>query len=261
MSASNLKNVVLKAPERRRRGKPGKNPSVIAEARALEPVQLRQLAGVHHAKQGRSRAKHDSLLAAGLRLLETESFRAMTIGRIASEAGCSVGTFYARFADKDAFLTAVQEYLYWRQLETARRQFSPASRRDQPTDALIQDAVAFVISTFSGEAEGVLRAALIESADKPFIWEPARRTGRQLVEIIAQVLQPRVTASVAAAIQVLYGTLINMILHDPGPMKMNDAKSRRTLVRIMQVVFASGMPFRNAISSTPETLGRPRRPR
>jgi AcrR family transcriptional regulator len=254
------RNAVMKAPERRR-GTPRKKPSLIAEARELGPVQLSQLAGVHQAKQGRSRAKHDALLAAGLRLLETESFRAMTIGRIASEAGCSVGTFYARFADKDAFLTAVQEYLYWRQLETARRQFSPASRRDQPTDALVEDAVVFVISTFSGEAEGVLRAALIESADKPFIWEPARRTGRELVKIIAEVLQPRVTTSVAAAIQVLYGTLINMILHDPGPMTMHDARSRETLMRIMQAVFASGLPLRNAISSTPETLGRTRRPR
>src|SRR5216684_6970119 len=111
----NPKTGVMKKPERRRRGTPGKKPSVIAEARALEPVQLSHLAGVRQAKQGRSRAKHDSLLAAGLRLLETESFHGMTVGRIASEAGCSVGTFYARFADKDAFLTAVQEYLYWRQ--------------------------------------------------------------------------------------------------------------------------------------------------
>jgi AcrR family transcriptional regulator len=258
MTAIDPKKASLKRPDRRVHGTPGRKPTVIAEARELEPLQLSQLTGVHQAKQDRSRAKHDSLLAAGLRLLQTQSFRAMTIGRIVSEAGCSVGTFYARFADKDAFLIAVQEYLYWRQLETARRKFSPALCGGRATDTLVEDAVVFVISTFSGEAEGVLRAALIESAHKPFIWEPARRTGRELVKIIAEVLQPRITSSVPAAIQVLYGTLINMILHDPGPLKMNDASSRRALVLIMRAVFASALPFQGAIASSPETPSRPR---
>jgi AcrR family transcriptional regulator len=254
---SKRKNAALKASRPRRRA--SKQVSVVSEARELEPAQLSHLKGVHVAKQDRSRAKHDALLVAGLRLLQTESYRAVTVGRIAAEAGCSVGTFYARFADKDAFLIAVQEYLYWRQLESARQQFSLLSRKDQPTDALVQDVILFIISTFSDEAEGVLRAALVESADKPLIWEPARRTGRELVEIIAAVLQPRVITSVPAAIQMLYGTLINMILHDPGPLVMNDPQSRGTLVRIMQAVFASGQPFPDRVGGTTESRGRPKR--
>src|SRR5579864_3374004 len=59
------------------------------------------------AKQARSRVTRDRLLAAGRQLLDRGAFEATSIADIASAAGCSVGAFYHRFADKEAFFAAL----------------------------------------------------------------------------------------------------------------------------------------------------------
>src|SRR5579864_273792 len=61
------------------------------------------------AKQARSRVTRDRLLAAGRQLLDRGAFEATSIADIAGTAGCSVGAFYHRFADKEAFFAALIE--------------------------------------------------------------------------------------------------------------------------------------------------------
>ena len=62
---------------------------------------------IRPAKQARSRLTRDRLLAAGRKLLNQGAFEATSIGAIADVADCSVGAFYQRFADKEAFFAAV----------------------------------------------------------------------------------------------------------------------------------------------------------
>jgi AcrR family transcriptional regulator len=59
------------------------------------------------AKQARSRVTRDRLLVAGRQLLEQGVFEQTTIAGLAQIAGCSVGSFYSRFPDKEAFYQAV----------------------------------------------------------------------------------------------------------------------------------------------------------
>ena len=49
---------------------------------------------IRPAKQERSRATRDRLLAAGFGLVETRDFDALSVAEIAAAAGCSVGAFY-----------------------------------------------------------------------------------------------------------------------------------------------------------------------
>ncbi|UVK43967.1 TetR/AcrR family transcriptional regulator [Mesorhizobium sp. AR07] len=205
-----------------------------------EGPSLQGIAGVHPSKQPRSLAKRNALIAAGLRLLRTKSFDEMTIGHIAEEAGCSVGTFYARFEDKEAFLILLQEYLFSAQVEDARQKFMPEAWHKIEAEDAIEAVVRFVIETFRGDAEGVLRAALVHSAAKPEIWEPARRTGRELVDIIVSLLSPKLGGGadeqIRLSLQMLYGALINMILHEPGPLKLNDPASHSSLVGVVKAI-------------------------
>ena len=60
-------------------------------------------------KQARSRATHLRILAATERLLIDEDFEAISIRRIVEEANTSIGSFYARFRDKDALLPVLYE--------------------------------------------------------------------------------------------------------------------------------------------------------
>ena len=59
--------------------------------------------------QERSRQTLERMLVATEELLETESFQDIGIHDIVQRAKASVGSFYARFADKDALLTALYE--------------------------------------------------------------------------------------------------------------------------------------------------------
>lgn len=57
--------------------------------------------------QARSRATLERIYAATERLLEHRPFQQITVQQIVREARTSVGSFYARFADKDALLPAL----------------------------------------------------------------------------------------------------------------------------------------------------------
>src|SRR5215471_12340944 len=58
-------------------------------------------------KQARSRKTRDALIAAAWKLLEAHPWQVISINDIVKVAGCSVGAFYSRFADKEALLEAL----------------------------------------------------------------------------------------------------------------------------------------------------------
>src|SRR5512137_66146 len=59
------------------------------------------------AKQARSRKTRDALIAAGWKLLARHAWDDVTISDIVKAAGVSVGSFYTRFADKDAYFESL----------------------------------------------------------------------------------------------------------------------------------------------------------
>src|SRR4249920_1960197 len=63
--------------------------------------------GVLPAKQRRGEQTRDRLIKAGQRLVAKRDFDQMSVADIAEAAGCSVGAFYQRFRDKDAFFGAL----------------------------------------------------------------------------------------------------------------------------------------------------------
>jgi len=66
------------------------------------------IAGVHPAKQHRSRAMESRLLVAGRVCLDSGDLEALNIDDVCASADCTVGAFYSRFESKEAFFTALQ---------------------------------------------------------------------------------------------------------------------------------------------------------
>lgn len=62
--------------------------------------------GRRRPKQERAKAKYDAILSAGLEVLRREGYSGATTAKIAKEAGVSIGTVYAYFADKDEIFAA-----------------------------------------------------------------------------------------------------------------------------------------------------------
>ena len=60
-------------------------------------------------KQARAKAKYDAILRAGLTVLLRDGYAAASTAAIADEAGVSIGTLYAYFADKEEIFSTFVE--------------------------------------------------------------------------------------------------------------------------------------------------------
>lgn len=65
--------------------------------------------GLQAPLQSRSQKTMQRIMDATIRLLDTKNFDDITINEIVEHADCSVGSFYARFKDKDTLLHALDE--------------------------------------------------------------------------------------------------------------------------------------------------------
>jgi len=103
---------------------------------------------IRPAKQARSRLTRDRLLAAGRKLLNQGAFEATSIGDIADVADCSVGAFYQRFADKEAFFAAVVETVL-ADIAADARQFATAELLSKAAvELVLAECITFWILTF-----------------------------------------------------------------------------------------------------------------
>lgn len=213
---------------------------------------LLDVPGVRPASQRRSLQKRDAMLKAGLDLLRNTEFEQLSIQQITSAAGCSVGSFYERFDDKDSFLLALQKQVYHRQLQEARSRLNPADWAHVPTQQTIAAAVTVVSNSFRGDAEGLLRAAMVRSAAKPHVWGPSRASSKDISDVLKAVLIDRLEGPdregrIEIAIQLLNGILLNMILRDPGPLRLDDPMTDGTLTEVIISVLEPLNPSQNTL--------------
>lgn len=139
-------------------------------------------------RQQRSQDTLEALLRASQRLLETKSFKEVTINRIIREAGSSSGSFYARFADKNALLHALHE----RFCDHAREKVRQLVTTIAPGTVCLEDLTLVLmeelIRTHSSN-RGVLRAALMEAlVDEGFV-QRVREVMRDVAKAITPMLR------------------------------------------------------------------------
>jgi AcrR family transcriptional regulator len=220
----------------------------------LEPDEQRM--GALPAKQARSRRTRDQLLAAGFRLVEERDFEAVAIADIARAAGCSVGAFYFRFADKDAFFRAMIGH----RLAEAREAIS--ALMESPGDDALLALVSTVVDTFR-RRPGFLRAALRKSMGDASVWEPMRTHGHfvadQFLERLArdagQRPAPDAELRIRFAFQIMNGTLINALINAPGPVQIDHPALTAQLVRAMRMVMAADDASPAPLDPQPRKVG------
>ena len=207
------------------------------------------LDGVRPVKQLRGRRSRDRLLNAGQELVAARPFDALSVAEIARAAGSSVGAFYLRFRDKDAFFRAlIAQYLTEVRAETLELYATCAD------DRLIGALVAGTTGRFRRYA-GLIRSAIRKRMEDATVWEPIRRSGHFNADCFVDWLARRrgraLTAaediSVRFAFQVLYGTLNNALVNQPGPLDIDDPSFPIHLERAFRLVLLS--------TGTPPALG------
>jgi AcrR family transcriptional regulator len=103
---------------------------------------LDEIDGVLPANQARSRHARDRLLQAGERVFAKLGYDAAHVSDIAQAAECSVGSFYRRFRDKEAFFKALHQRFTERNLENVARFFEMPHWHDEPTSAMLRTLIA-----------------------------------------------------------------------------------------------------------------------
>lgn len=214
---------------------PTEEPSEVAAVMPSEAAP----AGVHAAKQARSQRKHDALLQAGRRLLDTQDLGSLSVAQLTRDAGMAVGSFYSRFEDKDAWFAALLRCTGDAVMLDSQALLQSA-RWKRASDAR---KVALIVQHIVGihrQHRGIFRAALSDATLAARHAAPMHAYGRQLAEAVHQALAARLRRvpvaqrrlRVGIALQIVYGMLVNAVLRDPGPIALDDPHMERELTRV-----------------------------
>jgi AcrR family transcriptional regulator len=196
--------------------------------------------GLKPTHQKRSRDLVLKLLNGGLELLRTTDFDNLSIDRLCDHTDVTIGSFYARFETKDAFVEAMQKLV----VAQARERISKSYTAGRvPNDSLAHLLAWFVKGTVTWyrENEGFLRASLRRAASDPTAWTPIRDLGemqvdRMLPHILAQLGKTAAKeqdSNIRFAFQIMTGTLNNMVLINPGPFSIHHPQTSRRLADVM----------------------------
>jgi len=188
--------------------------------------------------QSRSRESTQALLEIGTRLIEERGIDGTGMNDVAAAAGSSVGALYFRFGNKERFVSEVMQQHLGKTRERlgrvlARIEATATSPRD-----VIDTMTRWIVRGFE-QNQGLLRAQLRRALDYPDEWGPFRKLGQEIVEGTLKLLQrfPEVRNDeewqmhVRIAMQMIFGTLNNVLINQPGPLELGDPTSSRELSR------------------------------
>lgn len=189
-------------------------------------------------RQQRGRDRQQALIEAGLRLTATRNWADVSVGDIAAAIGCSVGTFYTRFHDKDSYFAVLLSLVCALLQQRADAFFAAPERADEEAPAFLQAWVALSCQSFALH-RGLYAAAVLDLrrhtaeqvASMPLV-QLRDRSRQQLLTTMARWPAWHSAAAQARlrfAHQMLQGVLINAALTDPGPLKLDDPAFAREL--------------------------------
>ena len=115
---------------------------------------------VRPAVQGRSQDTLERLLAAAEALLADRSFDEIGVAEVARAARSSVGSFYARFTDKEAVLRALHERFIEEALATADAALDPERWEGTAIPEIVAALIGFLVQ-ISRDRRGLVRAVVI----------------------------------------------------------------------------------------------------
>ena len=176
-------------------------------------------------RQARSRATRERLLAAGERLFAERGFDGTGIAELARSAGCATGVFYQRFRDKEDLFAAVQERFIQRNAAALTALTAEAfTTGDDNTDPL-SEAAARLVDWFR-DNQAILRSFLHFGITHETAAGRLNALNGQLNTAVCRIgarLDPPAAADrLVFATQAAVGTLVHALLHDPGPVMLDD---------------------------------------
>jgi AcrR family transcriptional regulator len=186
--------------------------------------------GVLPANQARSRNARDRLLEAGDQVFAKMGYDAAHVSDIAQAAGCSVGSFYRRFRDKEAFFMALHHRFTERNLDNADKFFAQPRWQDEPTAALVRTLIqntAHIMKRNHGFFRALFQRSLAGAGAD--YWPRMRAGTQRQGELLAVQMKARgegghhadLTKACVFALRSADGALVHRLLND-GPYTDDD---------------------------------------
>jgi len=203
-----------------------------------------------------AQATHDALLTTARRMLAEVDFDDLSIAHIVKANGLSVGSFYGRFHNKASFFEEMQAQVTAEWRASFAEALSPQKLRGMSEAQTVFAICATVVGHVRKDA-GFLRAALKHSSTQPAAWTPIQVAGHAVVEVAAKALRQKrgklagnQRAALRFAMQMVYGTCINAVLHDPGPIYLQSQRLEQELARVLCLYLGVPMALPAPAAST-----------
>ena len=187
-------------------------------------------------EQSRSRASMEKLLDIGREIIARDGIDACNMSAVAAAAGSSVGSLYFRFGNRERFIAEVME----RQIGAMRAHYAETlvvigAKAAAPRE-VVEAVIRWIVRLFARN-HGLLRAQLRRALDSPDSWGPFRAAAAEIVDGAVGLLErfPELAADhgwqsrLRIAMQMIFGTLINILINRPGPLQLDDRATAREL--------------------------------
>ena len=193
--------------------------------------------GVFAARQKRSIRIRGAYIQAGFESLNAMRFKDLRVSDLAEACECSVGSFYTRFRDKEAYfraLTAAAIADCNRQIDA--RVSEDALRVLGPERAL-EELVELMADIFSGRFRGVLREALLRILEPDDPWAPMRNSASRIIanyhaslcDTFPQFTREETKIRLSFCFQIIVGVLQNDLVNDYHVFSTRDRSIRAAL--------------------------------
>lgn len=192
-------------------------------------------------KQQRGRQTYDALIESGFRLLQSKDLDKISIAELSTEAGYSIGAFYARFNSKDEFFDALVAAHLERRSATLQKLYATL-----PVEKLVPQLVKNIIDYYQQHRRFWRAAQMRNVRDAQFadaFRENFRFRSKIFIAHLEQQLQRKLSkeerAAIVFAYQLLMGTVNNAAFNESGPILLG----QKLYVKEMQRAFilVSGM--------------------
>jgi len=193
--------------------------------------------GVFQASQPRSIRIRDAYVEAGIDLLNSIRFHDLKISVLAANCGYSVGSFYTRFQDKDAYFKALRLASVTACNHDVDNRVTPEKLSKLSVNEALDELVDLMADIFTGRFRGVLREALLRILEPGDPWAPMRDSARRIIgyyhEALAgsfnQFSEEDTKTRISFCFQIIVGVLQNDLVNDYHVFSTKDQSLRAAL--------------------------------
>lgn len=202
------------------------------------------------AKQARSRQTRDRLLATGRLLLDKGVFEETTIAELARRSGCSVGSFYFRFQDKEAFYLAVLAAVEEEVAARVQQRVNEVSVARLSAARTVETCIDVLIDLMD-DYQGMVRTVQYKGMINKDSILPLQRIALRLVKYLGALIQakygehdnPAFERNIEVGFQVAFSVMQIGLMNRP-PVLNPDSPDYRFWIRemMMHALSVKGVP-------------------